>query len=62
MSRLKLDTNAQQLAQQAFTLGKEADFPLRQVIQEFREACGQRADLLRFLWKFRCRPLYTTGN
>ncbi|WGE88507.1 co-chaperone DjlA [Actinobacillus equuli subsp. haemolyticus] len=48
MSRLKLDTNAQQLAQQAFTLGKEADFPLRQVIQEFREACGRRADLLRF--------------
>lgn len=48
MARLKLDANAQQLAQQAFTLGKEADFPLRRVIQEFREACGQRADLLRF--------------
>lgn len=48
MSRLQLDSQAQQLAQQAFTLGKEADFPLRQVISEFREACGQRQDLLRF--------------
>ncbi|AKO46137.1 co-chaperone DjlA [[Haemophilus] ducreyi] len=48
MVRLRLDNANQQLAQQAFTLGKEANFPLRQVIQEFREACGQRADLLRF--------------
>lgn len=48
MARLKLDASAQQLAQNAFTLGKDPNFPLRQVIQEFREACGQRADLLRF--------------
>lgn len=48
MSRMRLDSSAQQLAQKAFNLGKESDFPLRQVLKEFREACGQRKDLLRF--------------
>lgn len=48
MVRMKLDETAQKQAQNAFTLGKESNFPLRQVIQEFREACGQRKDLLQF--------------
>ncbi|AHG86110.1 co-chaperone DjlA [Bibersteinia trehalosi] len=48
MARMKLDHVHQQLAQQAFTQGKESNFPLRQVLKEFREACGQRADLMRF--------------
>lgn len=48
MLRMKLDEASQKLAQNAFTLGKEESFPLRQAISEFREACGQRADLLRF--------------
>lgn len=62
MVRLKLDANAQQLAQQAFTLGKEADFPLRQVIQEFREACGQRADLLRFFVEVQMQAALQDGQ
>ncbi|VEB26490.1 Dna-J like membrane chaperone protein [Actinobacillus lignieresii] len=62
MTRLKLDANAQQLAQQAFTLGKEADFPLRQVIQEFREACGQRADLLRFFVEVQMQAALQDGQ
>ncbi|WP_150539980.1 co-chaperone DjlA [Actinobacillus vicugnae] len=62
MSRLKLDANAQQLAQQAFTLGKDADFPLRQVIQEFREACGQRADLLRFFVEVQMQAALQDGQ
>lgn len=48
MVQLSLDEANQKLAQKAFTLGKDADFPLRQVIKEFREACGQRTNLLRF--------------
>lgn len=48
MARLNLDDANKKLAQQAFTLGKESLFPLRQVIQEFRESCGQRRDLLNF--------------
>ncbi|WP_373820393.1 co-chaperone DjlA [Glaesserella sp.] len=48
MTNMRLDTANQQLAQKAFNLGKGPHFPLRQVIHEFREACGQRSDLLRF--------------
>ena len=62
MARLKLDAANQQLAQQSFTLGKEADFPLRQVIQEFREACGQRADLLRFFVEVQMQAAVQDGE
>ncbi|WP_439238707.1 co-chaperone DjlA [Lonepinella sp. BR2919] len=47
MGQLQLDETNRKLAQQAFNRGKETDFPLRQVIREFRLGCGQRADLLR---------------
>lgn len=47
MVQLKLDDANRRLAQEAFTRGKNADFPLRQVIREFRIGCGQRADLVR---------------
>lgn len=62
MVSMKLDTNQQQLAQKAFTLGKEADFPLRQVIQEFREACGQRRDLLRFFVEVQMQAALQDGS
>ena len=62
MTSMKLDVNQQQLAQQAFTLGKETDFPLRKVIQEFREACGQRNDLLRFFVEVQMQAALQDGS
>lgn len=62
MSRLRLDQANQQLAQQAFTLGKEADFPLRQVIREFREGCAQRKDLLRFFIEVQMQAALQDGT
>lgn len=62
MARLNLDSANQQLAQQAFTTGKEANFPLREVIQEFREACGQRADLLRFFIEVQMQAAVQDGE
>ncbi|MGV6987492.1 co-chaperone DjlA [Testudinibacter sp. P80/BLE/0925] len=47
MNRLNLDTEARRMAQDAFNQGKQADFPIRQVIREFRVGCGRRPDLLR---------------
>ncbi|MDG6897414.1 molecular chaperone DjlA [Actinobacillus delphinicola] len=47
MAQMNLDQAGIKLAQDAFTRGKDANFPLRQAIQEFREGCGQRNDLLR---------------
>lgn len=62
MARLRLDSANQQLAQQAFTLGKDPNFPLRQVIQEFREACGQRVDLLRFFVEVQMQAAVQDGE
>lgn len=62
MVQMKLDEANQQLAQKAFTAGKEADFPLRQVIKEFREACGQRTDLLRFFVEVQMQAALQDGN
>ncbi|MDD0824577.1 co-chaperone DjlA [Mannheimia sp. AT1] len=62
MARLKLDSATQKMAQNAFSLGKDADFPLRQVIQEFREACGQRADLLRFFVEVQMQAALQDGE
>ena len=62
MANMKLDANNQQLAQKAFNLGKEANFPLRQVMQEFREACGQRRDLLRFFVEVQMQAALQDGN
>lgn len=47
MSQLQLDENNRRLAQEAFNRGKDADFPLRNVMREFRLGCGRRGDLLR---------------
>lgn len=47
MQQMQLDDSNRRLAQDAFNRGKDADFPLRKVIREFRLGCGQRADLLR---------------
>lgn len=62
MTRLKLDEAHQQLAQKAFTLGKESNFPLREVLKEFREACGQRADLLRFFVEVQMQAALQDGT
>ena len=47
MSHMQLDDTGRRLAQEAFNRGKQTDFPIRQVIREFRLGCGQRGDLLR---------------
>ena len=62
MARLKLDETAQKQAQKAFSLGKESSFPLRLVIQEFREACGQRVDLLRFFVEVQMQAALQDGE
>lgn len=62
MTRMRLDSRAQQLAQQAFTAGKEGDFPLRQVLKEFRESCGQHKDLLRFFVEVQMQAALQDGS
>lgn len=62
MVTMKLDEANRQIAQKAFQIGKEADFPLRQVISEFRQACGQRNDLLRFFIEVQMQAAVQDGR
>lgn len=62
MARLQLDTANQKLAQDAFNRGKDSHFPLSQVISEFREGCGHRADLLRFFLEVQMQAALNDGE
>lgn len=62
MQQLKLDEEACKVAQQAFNRGKQADFPIQKVIQEFRIGCGQRADLLRMFLYIQVRAALADGE
>lgn len=62
MTQLQLDDKGRQLAQEAFRRGKESNFPIRQVIREFRLGCGQRADLLRMFLSIQIQAAFADGE
>lgn len=62
MIQLKLDDAGRKLAQDAFRRGKESDFPIRQVIREFRIGCGQRADLLRMFLQVQVQAAFADSE
>lgn len=62
MIQLKLDDAGCKLAQDAFRRGKESDFPIRQVIREFRIGCGQRADLLRMFLQVQVQAAFADSE
>ena len=62
MIQLKLDDAGRKLAQDAFRRGKESDFPVRQVIREFRIGCGQRADLLRMFLQVQVQAAFADSE
>lgn len=62
MIQLKLDDVGRKLAQDAFRRGKESDFPIRQVIREFRIGCGQRADLLRMFLQMQVQAAFADSE
>ena len=62
MIQLKLDDAGRKLAQDAFRRGKESDFPIRQVIREFRIGCGQRADLLRMFLQVQVQAAFAVSE
>ncbi|MBE2893486.1 co-chaperone DjlA [Spirabiliibacterium falconis] len=62
MNRLNLDSNGRKMAQEAFNQGKQSDFPVRQVIREFRQSCGQRPDLLRMFLDIQIQTALLDGQ
>ena len=62
MSHMQLDDAGRRLAQEAFNRGKQIDFPIRQVIREFRLGCGQRGDLLRAFLSVQLQAAFSDGQ
>ncbi|TCP97827.1 DnaJ like chaperone protein [Cricetibacter osteomyelitidis] len=62
MNQMNLDDNGRRLAQEAFNRGKATDFPIRQVIREFRLGCGQRSDLLRMFLEIQVQAAFADGE
>ncbi|MDO4431508.1 MAG: co-chaperone DjlA [Lonepinella koalarum] len=62
MTQLQLDNANRKLAQEAFNRGKESDFPIRQVIREFRLGCGQRNDLLRMFLSVQVQAAFSDDH
>ncbi|WP_040976980.1 co-chaperone DjlA [Necropsobacter massiliensis] len=62
MQQMNLDDAGRKLAQEAFNRGKEAGFPIRQVIREFRLGCGQRADLLRMFLSVQVKAAFADDH
>lgn len=62
MQQMNLDDSGKKLAQDAFTRGKDPNFPLRQVIREFCVACGQRNDLLRMFLRIQLKAAFSDDH
>ncbi|PJG85759.1 co-chaperone DjlA [Conservatibacter flavescens] len=62
MQQMRLDDASRQLAQAAFNRGKQPDFPIRQVIREFRQGCGQRSDLLRMFLEIQVQAAFADAH
>lgn len=62
MNQMNLDDKGRKLAQEAFNRGKDPNFPLRQVIREFCQACGQRSDLLRMFLRVQLQAAFADDH
>ncbi|SEQ18026.1 DnaJ like chaperone protein [Rosenbergiella nectarea] len=62
MDRMQLQGASRQLAQQAFREGKETDFPLRQKLRGFRQACVGRVDLIKIFLEIQIQAALADGE
>jgi len=62
MSRMGLHGRAREAAQDAFRQGKASDFPLQQILREFRRSCFGRRDLLQIFLEFQLQAAFADGH
>ncbi|MGY5451964.1 co-chaperone DjlA [Agarivorans sp. MS3-6] len=61
MDQMRLQGDARSQAQDAFRLGKDADFPLEEQIAKFVEAVQGRRDLLRMFMEIQLQGVFADG-
>lgn len=62
MDQMNLEGETRKEAQQAFRDGKEADFALKQTVQEFKESCHGRRDILQVYLEILIQAAYVDGK
>lgn len=62
MARLGLNSMLRQAAVRLFNQGKQADFPLDDVLQQFKRECHQRRTLLQTFMEFLLMAAYADGT
>ncbi|MBT0726154.1 co-chaperone DjlA [Rosenbergiella australiborealis] len=62
MDRMQLQGEARQLAQQAFREGKQSEFPLRDKLRQFRQACMGRIDLIKIFLEIQIQAALADGE
>ncbi len=62
MDRMQLQGEARQLAQQAFREGKQGDYPLRDRLRQFRQACIGRVDLIKIFLEIQIQAALADGE
>ncbi|WP_026377511.1 co-chaperone DjlA [Aestuariibacter salexigens] len=62
MDEMGLQGDTRSEAQQAFREGKAADFPLRQILSEFRESCHGRRDVMQVFLEIIIQTAYVDGR
>lgn len=62
MREMDLDAQMQQTAKRLFTEGKSADFPLDDVLEQFRSECHRRSTLLQMFVEIQLQAAYADGQ
>lgn len=62
MDQMGLQGEVRSEAQQAFREGKAADFPLKQSLQEFKESCHGRRDIMQVFLEILIQAAYVDGK
>lgn len=62
MRQMRLNAEQKQVAQRLFNEGKKADFPIRDVLQQFRIECHRRRNLLQMFMEIQMAIAMSDGN
>ncbi len=62
MDQMNLDANQRKMAIELFNHGKKSDFPLDDILQQFKTECHRRTNLLQMFLEILIATAYADGN
>jgi DnaJ like chaperone protein len=62
MGQMQLTSDQQRAAMELFNQGKQADFPLQEIIEQFRQECHRRHTLMQMFLEIQLHAAYADGT